>query len=63
MQELGSEKSKSLFLGIGKNPYYPPNEEDITHFNELGARKMAEIVLTEVKALKLDWADRTVMPQ
>ena len=59
LQELGAEKSKSLFLAPGENPYYPKNEEDITHFNALGARKIAEIVLAELKALKLEWADRT----
>jgi lysophospholipase L1-like esterase len=60
LQELGPENSKSLFLGVGKNPYYPPTEEDITHFNQLGARKVAEIVLEEIKALKLECADRIV---
>lgn len=63
LQELGPEKSKSLFLGVGVNPYYPPNEEDITHFTELGASKIAEIVMAEIKALKLELADRIVKPQ
>jgi lysophospholipase L1-like esterase len=60
LQELGPEKSKSLFLALGENPYYPKNEEDITHFNALGARKIAEIVLAELKSLKLEWANRVV---
>jgi lysophospholipase L1-like esterase len=58
LQELGPEKSKSLFLALGENPYYPKDEEDITHFNALGARKIAEIVLAELKALKFEWANR-----
>jgi lysophospholipase L1-like esterase len=60
LQELGPEKSKSLFLGLGVNPYYPKNEEDITHFNKLGAEKIAGIVLAEIKSLKLDLADRMI---
>src|SRR2546423_5689297 len=63
LQELGPEKSKSLFLGLGTNPYYPKDVEDITHFNELGARKIAEIVLAEIKALKFEWANRIVKPR
>lgn len=63
LQELGPEKSKSLFLALGENPYYPKGEEDITHFNELGARKIAEIVLAKIKALKIEWANRTVNPR
>ena len=57
LQELGPEKSKSLFLALGENPFYPKNEEDITHFNALGAGKIAEIVLAELKALKIEWAN------
>jgi lysophospholipase L1-like esterase len=60
LQEFGPEKSKSLFVALGANPYYPKDQEDITHFNERGARKMAEIVLAELKALKIEWANRTV---
>jgi hypothetical protein len=33
---------------------------DDTHFSELGARKMAEIVLAEIRFMKLDLADRIV---
>lgn len=55
-QQLGPEKSKSLFLARGENPYYPKDEEDITHFNAIGARKIAEIVLEELKGLKVEWS-------
>jgi lysophospholipase L1-like esterase len=60
LKKLGPEKSKSLFLGVGVNPYYHKTEEDITHFNKLGATKIAEIVLTEIKALKLELANHIV---
>ena len=60
LQELGLEKSKSLFLALGENPYYPKGEEDITHFNKLGAEKIAEIVSAEIKTLKIELANRIV---
>jgi lysophospholipase L1-like esterase len=63
-QELGPENSKFLFnhLAPGENPHFPEGNEDNTHFNELGARRIAEIVLGEIKALKLELADRIVKP-
>jgi lysophospholipase L1-like esterase len=60
LNKLGPEKSKSLFLGVGVNPYYPKNEEDITHFNGLGATKIAQLVLAEIKALKLGLANHII---
>ena len=65
LQELGPEKSKFLFnhLAPGENPHFPEGNEDNTHFNELGARKIAEIVLAEIKTLKLELADRIVKPR
>ena len=53
-QEFGEEKSKLLFLQLKKNehPNYPNGKIDNTHFNELGARVVAEIVLAEIVKLK-----------
>ena len=64
LQKLGPVSSKLLFnyLDAGEHPNYPDGKKDDTHFNELGARKMAEIVLAEIKNLKLDLADRIVKP-
>ncbi len=64
LQEFGVEGSKLLFnqLKPGEHPNYPAGVEDNTHFNELGARKMAQIVLANVKVLKLELADRIVKP-
>jgi len=64
LQQFGSENSKLLFLQLvpGEHPNYPDGKEDNTHFNELGARKMAQLVLTEIKALNLELADRIVQP-
>lgn len=64
LQSMGVENSKLLFLHLaaGEHPNYPAGKEDNTHFNELGARKMAQLVLADLKALKLSLADRIVAP-
>jgi lysophospholipase L1-like esterase len=52
LQQFGAENSKWLFmqLDLGEHPNYPEGRNDNTHFNELGARKIAEIVLNDLKA-------------
>ncbi|UOR03871.1 rhamnogalacturonan acetylesterase [Hymenobacter aerilatus] len=62
LQQFGVENSKLLFnhLAPGEHPNYPDGREDNTHFSELGARKMAELVLADIRALKLELADRIV---
>ena len=64
LKEMGPDVSKYLFLQLqpGEHPNYPAGKDDNTHFSELGARKMAQIVLAEVKKLKLELADRIVKP-
>jgi len=61
-QLMGPETSKLLFnyLEPGEHPNFPNGVKDDTHFSELGARKMAEIVLAEIKALHIELADRIV---
>lgn len=63
-QKLGAEYSKLLFLQLEPNehPNYPAGKNDNTHFNELGARKIAQIVLAEIKNLKLDLANHIRPP-
>ena len=58
LQRLGPEWSKLFFnyLAPGEHPNYPEGRQDDTHFSELGARKMAEIVLADIRALKLGLA-------
>ena len=58
LQQLGPENSKFLYdyLTPGEHPNYPEGREDDTHFNELGARRMAEIVLADIRMLNLDLA-------
>ncbi|GGK85469.1 rhamnogalacturonan acetylesterase [Rufibacter glacialis] len=65
LRKLGPEASKLLFVHLQpeEHPNYPKGKVDDTHFNELGAREMAQIVLAEMKAQKVGLADRIVRPQ
>ena len=62
LQQFGVENSKLLFLQLlpGQHPNYPNGKDDNTHFNELGARLMAQLVLKEIRAMKLELAERIV---
>jgi lysophospholipase L1-like esterase len=62
LQETGEEPSKLLFLQLkpGEHPNYPEGKDDNTHFNELGARKIAQLVLSDIIALRLELADRII---
>jgi lysophospholipase L1-like esterase len=62
LQKMGPENSKYLFnyLTPGENPNYPNGKTDDTHFSELGARKIAEIVLADLKSLQPELAQRIV---
>lgn len=64
LQKLGEEQSKLLFLQLapGEHPNYPDGKSDNTHFNELGARLIAQIVLSEIKNQKIGLADRIAKP-
>jgi lysophospholipase L1-like esterase len=63
LQTFGPEDSKMLYnyLTPGENLNYPDGKADNTHFSELGARKMAEIVLADIRSLKLELANRIVV--
>jgi DNA sulfur modification protein DndE len=51
LQTWGADHSSELFnyLEPGEHPNYPGGHKDDTHFNELGARKMAELVLGDIR--------------
>ena len=59
-QQWGVEKSKLLFnqLAPGEHPNYPQGKEDNTHFNELGARMIAQIVLKNMRGLGVELVER-----
>lgn len=50
-QQFGEANSRLLFLQLkpGEHPNYPLGKEDNTHFSELGARLVAQLVLNEIK--------------
>ncbi len=60
LQHYGLERSKDLFMFLDsmQNPHYPNGRQDWTHFNEMGARRMAELVLNEIKKQRLELANR-----
>jgi lysophospholipase L1-like esterase len=60
LQQYGPDDSKLLFMQLDslEHPNYPAGQKDNTHFNEYGARRIAELVLAEIRRLKLDLADR-----
>lgn len=64
LEDFGEENSKLLFLHLnkGEHPNYPDGKVDNTHFSELGARKIAQLVLQDIKNLKLELAERIVKP-
>jgi len=63
-QQFGSENSKLLFLQLkpGEHPNYPDGKEDNTHFNELGARLVAQLVLKEIKERIPELSSRVYIP-
>ena len=63
-QQFGVENSKLLFMQLKPNehPNYPDGRDDNTHFNELGARLIAQLVLFEIRSQIPGLADRIVKP-
>lgn len=61
-QALGPKRVQYLAMALdtGEHPNYPNGQKDNTHFNEYGARRMAEIVLNDIKAQHLELANRIV---
>jgi lysophospholipase L1-like esterase len=59
-QKLGPENARLLFMQLeaGENPSYPDGQKDNTHFNEYGARRIAELVLQQIQELHLELANR-----
>ena len=64
IKQMGPVSSKLLFnyLTPGEHPNYPEGKSDDTHFSELGARKMAQIVLSELRNTKLELVNHIANP-
>lgn len=63
-QQFGVEYSKLLFLQLkpGEHPNYPAGKDDNTHFSELGARLVAQLVLEELKKTVPELAAHIIKP-
>ncbi|MCU0404786.1 MAG: rhamnogalacturonan acetylesterase [Chitinophagaceae bacterium] len=63
-EEMGADKSALLFVQLkpGEHPYYPKGKMDNTHFNELGARMVAQLVLEQIRLKMPDLAERIYKP-
>ncbi len=60
VQRLGPEGSRRLYLHLkpeDKAPGFPKGLDDDTHFSELGARAVADLVAQELRTLKLPIAE------
>ncbi|WP_028788988.1 rhamnogalacturonan acetylesterase [Terrimonas ferruginea] len=60
LQRYGPERSKDLYMYLDslQHPFYPAGQKDGTHFNEFGARRMAELVLSEIRRQHLPLESR-----
>ena len=61
-QQFGAENSALLFLQLksGEHPNHPKGKDDNTHFNEFGARLVAQLVLKEIRSQLPELATRIV---
>ncbi len=64
-QSFGKENSTLLFVQLkpGEHPNYPEGRIDNTHFSELGARLIAQLVLKELKELNTDLNNHIIDPK
>jgi lysophospholipase L1-like esterase len=60
--QFGPQNAPLLFMQLepGEHPSYPDGQKDNTHFNEYGARRIAELVLQQIKELHLELADHII---
>jgi lysophospholipase L1-like esterase len=63
-QQLGEENTRLLFMQLapGEHPAYPEGQKDHTHFNEYGARRIAQLVLSGLKESKIALTESVVKP-
>lgn len=61
-QKSGPQLTRLLFMQLepGEHPNYPEGQKDNTHFNEYGARKIAQLVLAGIREQKLELTERVV---
>jgi lysophospholipase L1-like esterase len=61
-QQFGPENSALLFMQLkpGEHPNHPRGKDDNTHFNEFGARLVAQLVLKEIRSQLPELATRII---
>jgi lysophospholipase L1-like esterase len=61
-QQFGPDNSALLFMQLkpGEHPNHPKGKDDNTHFNEFGARLVAQLVLKEIRSQLPELATRIV---
>lgn len=64
LQKMGPIYSKYLFMQLDslEHPNYPTGQKDNTHFNDYGARIIAQLVLAEIRKQIPELADRIFTP-
>ena len=64
LDSFGEQQSTLLYLQLaaGENPNYPEGVKDNTHFSELGARKIAQLVINEIRNLPTPLAQHIYQP-
>lgn len=64
LQQFGPAHAKLLFMQLDSldHPAYSAGQKDNTHFNEYGARRIAELVLKELIDQKIELAKHIVKP-
>ncbi len=63
LDQTGQEASRKFYLHYtvaDKLPAFPKGIDDDTHFSELGARALADIVAQELKGLKLPVSEKVL---
>ena len=65
IEKYGVEGSKRLFLWVkpGVYPGYPDGNKDNTHFSELGATEISELVADKIKKLNIELGNYIVNSQ
>jgi lysophospholipase L1-like esterase len=60
VQRLGPDSSRALWLHLepGAHPNYPAGVHDDTHFNPVGAQRMAGLAIAAIRSQRLDLATR-----
>ncbi|HZE84493.1 MAG TPA: rhamnogalacturonan acetylesterase [Puia sp.] len=61
-QQMGPDRAKWMFMELdsAEHPNYPVGRHDNTHFNEFGARRMAELVINDMKQQHIALAEHIV---